>query len=70
LAAPAKTPPATVAKMNAEVQAVLALPAVRQRLAALDVEARGSTPDQLAALLANETRRWGEVIARAGIPKQ
>jgi tripartite-type tricarboxylate transporter receptor subunit TctC len=70
LAAPAKTPPATVAKMNAEVQAVLALPALRQRLAALDVEARGSTPDQLAALLANETRRWGEVIARAGIPKQ
>jgi tripartite-type tricarboxylate transporter receptor subunit TctC len=70
LAAPAKTPPVTVAKMNAEVQAVLALPAVRQRLAALDVEARGSTPEQLAALLANETRRWGEVIARAGIPKQ
>ena len=70
LAAPAKTPPAVIAKMNAEVQAVLALPAVRQKLAALDVEARGSTPDQLAALLANETRRWGEVIARAGIPKQ
>ena len=70
LAAPAKTPPAIVSKIYGDVQAVLALPAVRQKLAALDVEPRGSTPDQLAALLANETRRWGEVIERAGIPRQ
>jgi tripartite-type tricarboxylate transporter receptor subunit TctC len=70
LAAPAKTPAAVIGKMNLDVQAVLAMPAVKQKLAALDVEARGSTPQQLAALLASETRRWGEVIARAGIPKQ
>jgi tripartite-type tricarboxylate transporter receptor subunit TctC len=70
LAAPAKTPAAVVEKMNREVQAVLAMPAVKQKLAALDVEARGSTPQQLAALLASETRRWADVIARAGIPKQ
>jgi tripartite-type tricarboxylate transporter receptor subunit TctC len=70
LAAPAKTPPAVIDRINREVQAVLALPAVRQKLAALDVEARGSTPQQLRDLLASETRRWGEVIARAGIAKQ
>jgi tripartite-type tricarboxylate transporter receptor subunit TctC len=70
LAAPAKTPPAIVERLNSEVQAVLAMPAVKRKLAALDVEARGSTPQELAALLASETKRWSGVIARAGIPKQ
>jgi tripartite-type tricarboxylate transporter receptor subunit TctC len=70
LAAPAKTPAAIVQRLNAELQSVLSTPDLRRKLAYLDVEARGSTPEQLAALLADETRRWGEVIARAGIPKQ
>ena len=43
---------------------------VKDKLAAVDVQARGGTPQQLGALLASETKRWGEVIARAGIPKQ
>jgi hypothetical protein len=33
------------------------------------VEARGSTPEKLAELLATETKRWAEVIAKAGVPK-
>ncbi|AMO25590.1 tripartite tricarboxylate transporter substrate binding protein [Ramlibacter solisilvae] len=70
LAAPAKTPPAVVQRLNTELQAVLSTPALRGKLAELDVEARASSPGQLAALLADETRRWGEVIARAGIAKQ
>lgn len=70
LAAPARTPAAVVDKINRDVQAVLALPAVKQKLAALDVEARGGTPRQLGELLASETRRWGGVIARAGIARQ
>jgi tripartite-type tricarboxylate transporter receptor subunit TctC len=70
LAAPVKTPPAVVQRLNAELQSVLSTPALRRKLAELDVEARASSPEQLAALLAEETRRWGEVIARAGIAKQ
>lgn len=70
LAAPAKTPAPVIERLNRELQAVLAMPAVKEKLAALDVGARGGTPQQLGALLASETRRWGEVIARAGIPKQ
>lgn len=70
LAAPAKTPAAVVDRLSREVQAVLATPAVKDKLAALDVESRGSTPQQLGALLASETKRWGDVIARAKIPKQ
>ena len=69
LAAPGKTPAGVVGNINRDLQAVLALPAVRHKLAALDVEARGSTPQQLRDLLASETRRWREVIARAGIAK-
>jgi tripartite-type tricarboxylate transporter receptor subunit TctC len=70
LAVPIKTPPAVVQRLNAELQSVLSTPALRLKLAELDVEARASSPEQLAALLADETRRWGQVIARAGIAKQ
>jgi tripartite-type tricarboxylate transporter receptor subunit TctC len=70
LAAPAKTPATIVDRLNRELQAVLAAPAVKDKLAALDVRARGCTPQELGALLATETKRWSEVIARAGIPKQ
>lgn len=70
LAAPARTPPEVVALLNQKVQEVLGQPALRQRLLALNVEPRGSTPAQLAALLASETRRWSDVITRAGIPRQ
>jgi hypothetical protein len=33
------------------------------------VDAKSSSPQQLASLLASETQRWSEVIARAKIPK-
>jgi tripartite-type tricarboxylate transporter receptor subunit TctC len=70
LAAPAGTPRDVVLRLNRELQAALADPALKRRLADLDVEARGGTPEQLAQLLAGEIQRWSEVIARAGIPRQ
>ena len=70
LAAPAKTPREVVQRLNQELQAVLATPAVRQKLAELNVEARHGTPEQLRTLLAGEIRRWSGVIERAGIPRQ
>jgi tripartite-type tricarboxylate transporter receptor subunit TctC len=70
LAAPAKTPREVVIKLNRELQAALANPDLRKKLADLNVEARSSTPEQLASLLTSEIRRWGEVIARAKIPRQ
>jgi tripartite-type tricarboxylate transporter receptor subunit TctC len=70
LAAPAKTPREVVLRLTRELQAVLATPAVQKRLAELTVEARHSSPEQLATLLGNEIRRWSDVIARAGIPRQ
>jgi tripartite-type tricarboxylate transporter receptor subunit TctC len=70
LAAPARTPSDVVRRLGRELQAVLATPAVRQRLAGLHVEARHSSPEELGALLDREIRRWSDVIARAGIPRQ
>ena len=70
LAAPAKTPPAVVQRLHADIATALATPDVRKKLADLNVEARGSTPAQAAELLAADIRRWSAVIERAGIPKQ
>jgi len=70
LAAPAKTPKDVIARLNKEINAAVNSADVKKKLADLNVEARGGSPEQAAALLASETRRWGEVIARAKIPTQ
>lgn len=70
LAAPARTPRPVVERLHREVVAALANPDVRRRLADLNVEAQSSSPEQAAALLASEVRRWGDVIVRARIPQQ
>jgi tripartite-type tricarboxylate transporter receptor subunit TctC len=69
LAAPAKTPKDVIARLNHEVQAALNAPDVKKRLFDLNVEAKGSTPEQLGKLLQSDIKRWSEVIARAGVPK-
>ena len=70
LAAPARTPPAAIARLNRELVALLAAPDIRKKLHELNVEAVSSTPQQAADLLASDVRRWGEVITRAKIPLQ
>jgi tripartite-type tricarboxylate transporter receptor subunit TctC len=70
LAAPAGTPREVIARLHRELQAALAAPDLKRKLAELNVDARPGTPDQLAGLLASETRRWGEVIARAKVQRQ
>lgn len=70
LAVPSKTPRAVVDRLQRDITTALADPAVREKLRALNIDARSSTPEQTAALLASDIRRWGAVIERAGIPKQ
>ena len=70
LAVPAKTPPEVVARLSREVQAALAQPDVKQHLLDLNQVAQGSTPAQLRERLEADIVRWGEVIARARIPRQ
>lgn len=70
LAAPAKTPKDNVAKLNREIQMVLANPEVRKRLSDLSLNAQGSTPEQVGDLLSSEIKRWSDVISKAKIEKQ
>ena len=70
LAVPAATPPEVVARLNREIVAAVGAPAVAARLRELNVAPRAGTPAQAAELLRSEIRRWGEVIERAGIPRQ
>ena len=70
LAAPAKTPKEVVQKLNQEIQNALNHPDVRKKLQDMNVEPQPSSLQQAADLLSSETKRWGEVIQRAGIPKQ
>ena len=70
LAVPAGTPKEVVARLNKDINAALAQPEIKKRLLDLNLVAQGSTPEQLAAQLAGDIKRWGEVIAKSNIPKQ
>ncbi len=70
IAAPAKTPAAIVGRLNAEIQRALAAPEVAEKLAALGVTARGSTPDEMRRLVAGDVEKWRRVIEQAKIERQ
>jgi tripartite-type tricarboxylate transporter receptor subunit TctC len=70
LALPAKTPTHVVQRLNQAAQQALAVPALQSQLQALGVRAQGSTPEQLQRLLADEIRRWSQVIQAAKIELQ
>jgi tripartite-type tricarboxylate transporter receptor subunit TctC len=62
---PAQTPPDIVRKLNAV--AVLAEPAIRDKMELLGVAVIGSTQEELARHLRAETALWGPVIKAANI---
>ncbi len=70
LAAPAKTPRAVIERLQREITLAVNSPDVKKKLADLNVDAQASSPEQTAALLASEIKRWGDVIVRAKIPQQ
>jgi tripartite-type tricarboxylate transporter receptor subunit TctC len=65
--APAGTPQEIVRRLNAEINRILRLPAVRDRLAALGAEPTGGTPEQFAETIRTDTARWAQVVRAAGI---
>ncbi|TMG80682.1 MAG: tripartite tricarboxylate transporter substrate binding protein, partial [Betaproteobacteria bacterium] len=67
LAAPAGTPREVVERMNAEVRKALAKPEVLETLAKLGLEPGGSTPQEYAAMIAEELATWRKVVNAAGI---
>jgi tripartite-type tricarboxylate transporter receptor subunit TctC len=65
--APAKTPPAVIQKLSAEIAQVMKLPDVVARLSGDGTVMIGSTPKEFAAYIDKEMKRWGEVVRAANI---
>jgi tripartite-type tricarboxylate transporter receptor subunit TctC len=65
--APAKTPPAIVARMQKEIARVIQLPDVRQKLLDQGGDPVGSTSEELDRVVKGELRKWAEVIRAAKI---
>jgi tripartite-type tricarboxylate transporter receptor subunit TctC len=67
IAAPKDTPPDIIATLNHAVNAVLADPKLKSRIAELGGEPMPMTPAQLGNLVAEETEKWGKVVKFAGV---
>ena len=67
IVAPAATSREVVAKINAEIQRVMALPEVKEKLIAQGLTLSGGTPEQFGAYIRSEHAKWGNLIKDAGI---
>jgi len=67
LFAPARTPPAVLARINADFNTALRDAAVRQRLLTAGAEADPGTQQQMRERLSSELRKWAQVVKVAGI---
>lgn len=70
LLAPAKTPAAVVARLNASVLKALANPEVKKKLLEQGAEPLGGTPEQFAAFIGAESAKWGKVVKQSGASAQ
>lgn len=70
MCAPAAVPKPILAKLNADVVKVLAMPELQRRLEQLGVDPESSTRENFAAFIKSEMTRWTKVVKDAGIPPQ
>jgi tripartite-type tricarboxylate transporter receptor subunit TctC len=67
LVAPAGTPPAIIARLNAAFVKALNDPAAAEKIRGLGAEPAPSSPDNFAQFIRSESVKWGKLIADAGI---
>jgi tripartite-type tricarboxylate transporter receptor subunit TctC len=65
--APAGTPAAVVARLNAAVNQALATPEVSAALKKLGSDPKIGTSQEFAVFIADEAQRWGKVVRDANI---
>lgn len=70
LFAPARTPPAIIARLNQEVQAALATPEVKERFAKLGADPLPMSVDAFKNFLAQEFKVSEQIVKAAGIKPQ
>ncbi len=64
---PAGTPREIVNRLNADLNRVVSLPEVRERLQAQFFSVRTSTPEEFAGLIRSDITKWGKLIREANI---
>jgi tripartite-type tricarboxylate transporter receptor subunit TctC len=67
LLAPATTPRSIISRVHGDVTKLLSSPQVRERLAALGLDARPTTPEEFAAYVKSELAKWRGVVKAAGL---
>ena len=65
--APAGLPPAVLARLNGEINKVLAHPELKAAFAKIGIEPRGTTPEEAAAFTRGEYEKWKKVIVEGKI---
>ncbi len=68
--APAGTPAEVIKRLNSEVTTALSSPEVKERAIAAGAEPFPTSPQEFAAIIRDETKKWGEVVRAAGIKLQ
>jgi len=66
LAMPAGTPKEIIARMNADGQKAARAPEFVKRMNDLGYEIVGGTPEQMAAMIQDEIKRWGPIVKASG----
>ena len=67
MGAPKKTPPEIIEKLNKEINAVLAEPAIKAKLIDLGGEPLIGPPDAFGKMIVAETEKWEKVVKAAGV---
>ena len=65
--APRGTPKDIVARMNAEINKIMAMPDVREKLVSNGIEIQKGSPDDFAVVIKREVAKWGDLITKAKI---
>src|SRR5687768_12295926 len=68
--APAGTPKDIINRLNGEIRNALAAPDVKERALTAGAEPHATSPEEFAAYIREETKKWGEVVRAAGIKLQ
>ncbi|MCC7487689.1 MAG: tripartite tricarboxylate transporter substrate binding protein [Burkholderiales bacterium] len=64
---PVGLPKPILARLNADLNKVIASPAFRERVSAIGSEPAGGTPEQFGAFIRGEQAKWGEIVRKAGV---